>query len=407
MKGLLQEANTLKEQIIADRRRIHQNPETGMDLPNTVAFIKARLKEMGIEGKDCHLDIDQENRDKFMNAGLPDAEVATGVVAVIGSGSPCILLRADIDALPIQEINDLDFKAQNGAGHMCGHDSHGAMLLGAAKLLKAHEKELKGTVKLLFQPGEEWGCGSKYMVAAGALENPKVDAAVGMHIMSDREAGEVSYVKGVCSAAMDTFVLKVTGKGGHSSMPQTAIDPLMIMNQVYQSINLLVGREIDPRETVALTVGKCGGGTAVNVIPDTAELAVGVRTFNREVRALLGERIPEMTDHIVKAWRGTYELSRLSTPSTFNDDQLCDQLVPYLTEIAGEGNVKEDRMPMAGTEDFGYISEQVPGMYYILGGGGPGSYPMHNPHMVLDESVFPIGSALLANCAMEWLTHNV
>lgn len=188
-------------------------------------------------------------------------------------------------------------------------------------------------------------------------------------------------------------------------MPQTAIDPLMIANQVYTSLNLLTCREIDPRETVALTVGKCGGGTAANVIPDMADLVVGVRTFNREVRAHLIKRIPEMADHIIKAWRGEYDIKIFATPSTFTDAALCDELLPFIQEIVEPDKIKNVG-PMAGSEDFGYVTEQVPGMFLCLGAGEEGAYPMHNPNMVIDERIFSTGAALLANCAAEWLNNN-
>lgn len=176
MKQLLEEAKLLQEQIVADRRYLHQIPEVGMDLPESAAYIEKRLAEMGIESHRCGV-MEESVRQKYIKMGFPDMRASTGVVATIGSGSPCILLRADFDALPMEEINDLPFCSKRNASHMCGHDTHAAMLLGAAKLLKDHESELKGTVKLMFQPGEEMGYGSKTMIDDGLLENPKVDAA--------------------------------------------------------------------------------------------------------------------------------------------------------------------------------------------------------------------------------------
>lgn len=405
MKEMLTAAKAIEEQIIADRRHIHENPEVGFNLSQTAAYVKERLHEMGIEARECGGPIPDEVRKKFVFGGFPQMERSTGLVATIGQGGPCILLRADMDALPMEETTGLPFAAKNGCGHMCGHDSHTAMLLGAAKLLKEREKELKGTVKLMFQTGEECGCGSKFMVDAGLLENPKVDAAMAIHVMSAQDVGTVHYSRGISSAAMDTFMVKIQGKGTHSSQPQNGIDPLIIANQIYTAANLMIGRETDPKETVAFGVGKFGGGTAVNVIPDTSEVMMAARTFNKDVRAHVIARLPEIIDHTVKMWRGSYDLNVFSTPSTYNDSDLCDQLIPFIAEICGGENIHEVSS-MAGTEDFGYVSEQVPGMYMTLGAGKPDAYPMHNPNMTLDESVFAEGSAILSNCAVEWLKKN-
>lgn len=407
MKSILEASQAIKDQIIEDRHNLHRRPEFGFDLPETAAYVQKRLAEMGIESQPCGGPIDPDLRKKFTFAGFPDMENSTGVVATIGKGEPCILLRADMDALPMQEAEGLvDFASEKpGVAHMCGHDTHTAMLLGAAQLLKDREDELCGTVKLMFQTGEECGCGSKFMVDHGVLKNPKVDAAFAIHIMSNEEKGVVGYTPGITSAAMDTFMIKIKGKGGHSSMPQDCIDPLMIINQLYTTLNLLSCREIDPRETVALTAGKCGGGTAANVIPDTADMQVAARTFNREVTNHLVQRIPEIVDHTVKMWRGEYEMLPFHTPSTYTDADLCDELKPFISEVMGEDKVKV--MPcMAGTEDFGYVTEKVPGMFAWLGVGSKESAPMHNPNMFVDEEMLPYGSAIHANVAIEWLKKN-
>lgn len=404
MNEVLRAAKAIEEQILQDRREIHRHPEVGFDLQRTAAYVQKRLKEMNIDSRICGGPISAEVRENFAAAGFPDMSQSTGVVAVIGQGEPCILLRADMDALPMEEAKgQVEFASRiPGAAHMCGHDSHTAMLLGAAKLLKDREDQLKGSVKLMFQTGEECGCGSRFMIENGVMEEPRVDAALAIHVMSQQPVGTVQYSVGIASAAMDTFLIRIQGKGGHSSMPQASIDPLMIANQLYTTLNLLTCREIDPRETVALTAGKCGGGTAANVIPDTAELMVGVRTFQRQVREHLLKRIPEIIDHTVTMWRGQYTLHQLSTPSTYTDEGLCKEMVPIIQEIVGEEQVSQAPC-MAGTEDFGYVTEQVPGMFLTLGAGNPSCAPMHNPGMVLDESVFAVGAAVYANCAIQWL----
>lgn len=402
MNQILEAAKAIESKIIENRRHLHQNPEVGFDLPRTAEYVKAQLLEMGITPMDCGVISDEVQR-KYAAVGFSGVSRSTGVTATIGSGSPCILLRADMDALPMIETSGLDFQSAEPASHMCGHDSHTAMLLGAARLLKARESELKGTVKLMFQPGEELGYGAKTMVDDGLLENPKVDAAIAIHVMSDQEAGTIHYIPGITSASMDTWMINIQGKGGHSSMPHKSIDPNMIMTQLYTALNLLPTREASPQETVALTIGKASGGNVANIIPDTATLQVGMRTFDKATRDHLAQRVPEMIDHYVKAWRGTYDMMVFHTPSTFVDAALMEEMLPFIREIAGADQVIQSEKPMPGSEDFGYVSAQVPGLFLQLGAGSPEAYPMHNPNMVLDESVFVTGTAILANCAMGWL----
>ena len=397
-----QMAQDLREQLVKDRRYLHQIPEIGTDLPETSAYIKKRLDEMGIPWKNCGGPLPEKMTEDYMAAGFPRMEKETGVIASIGSGEPCILLRADMDALPIKEDTPLEFKSANGYGHMCGHDAHAAMLLGAAQILKQMEDSLPGTVKLMFQPGEETGAGARLMVEDGLLENPAPGAAFGIHVQPSDTTGQAGYAMGVNSASLDTFILKIRGNGGHSSQPQLCTDPLMVMNQVYQAVNLLVGRETDPAAMVALTCGVAKGGAAVNIIPDEAELHIGVRTLNVEAAEHLKKRIPELIDHYVKAWNADYTLTTFHTPCTLTNELLCQELVPCLKEVLGGSNVHQ--IPaMSATEDFGYVTEKVPGMFVFLGAGAPDSAPLHSPQMVLDEDVLPLGAALHANVAISWL----
>lgn len=397
-----QMAQDLREQLVKDRRYLHQIPEIGTNLPETSAYIKKRLDEMGIPWKDCGGPLPEKMTEDYMAAGFPRMEKETGVIASIGSGEPCILLRADMDALPIKEDTPLEFKSVNGYGHMCGHDAHAAMLLGAAQILKQMEDSLPGTVKLMFQPGEETGAGARLMVEDGLLENPAPGAAFGIHVQPSDTTGQAGYAMGVNSASLDTFILKIRGNGGHSSQPQLCTDPLIVMNQVYQAVNLLVGRETDPAAMVALTCGVAKGGAAVNIIPDEAELHIGVRTLNVEAAEHLKKRIPELIDHYVKAWNADYTLTTFHTPCTLTNELLCQELVPCLKEVLGGSNVHQ--IPaMSATEDFGYVTEKVPGMFVFLGAGAPDSAPLHSPQMVLDEDVLPLGAALHANVAISWL----
>lgn len=384
----LSRALEIKEELIQHRRYLHQNPELGFDLPKTVAHVEEALKGMGLR---------------------PVKVGKSGLVLTIGNGNgKTLLLRGDMDALPIVENTDLAFKSTNEFMHACGHDIHTTFMLGAAKLLKERENEINGTVKIMFQPAEEIGAGAKDMVANGLLENPKVDAALALHVDPSLEVGKFGYKPGIAASSLDGFFLKVQGKGGHSSEPQKAIDPLMIINAVYTQLNSLVGKEVDPREMAVLVIGKMGGGTAANIIPDKAHLDATLRTYNPDVRNHLFKRIPEIIDATVKMMRGSYELETISTPALKNHESLCEQLAPYVKEVIGENNLEVNKEPLAGTEDFSYISNLVPTMFMWAGANGIGenNYPLHNPNVVLDEGVIPLGAAVVANTALKWLNHS-
>ncbi|MEK3977702.1 M20 family metallopeptidase [Psychrobacillus sp. FSL K6-2836] len=402
MTNIVEASKKYEEQLIKDRRYLHQNPEIGFELPNTQKYIQQRLDEIGIEHRTCGV-IPTEIKEKYAKAGFGQQDNFTGVVATIGHGEPCILLRADMDALPIQEEVESEYKSKNpGLMHACGHDSHVAMLLGAAQILKDNEAELKGTVKLMFQPGEEWGYGSKLMIDDGLLENPKVDAAFGIHIMPDQQAGTLSVHKGILTQAMDTYIVDIQGSGGHSSQPHKTIDANMILNQLYTSLNLLFTREAPPNSSVTFSVGAMSGGTVTNVIPDKAVLSGNMRSYDQEARDHLCKRIPEMIDHVVKAWRGEYKIIEFHTPTTFNDPGFVEEIMLSLEEVIGIDNIVDDGV-MSGSEDFSYISQAVPSAFVVLGTGKVGEAPVHNPRMQQKEEIFKYGAALHANVAMDWL----
>lgn len=384
MNDILEKSKDIFPQLVQDRREIHKNPEIGFDLENTTKYVMSRLESMGYE---------------------PIEICKSGVVATIGNGEKTILLRADMDALPVAENIEHDFKSKNDYGHLCGHDMHTAMLLGVAKILKDEEKNLKGRVKLMFQPAEEIGLGAKAMVEAGVLEN--VDVAMAIHVSNDLEVGKFSYVEGVCTSYADAFMIDINGKGGHSSTPHLAIDPLMICNSIYMTLNSLVSKEVDPKETAVLTIGKMGGGTVANAIPDSAVIEGMLRTFNPDVRNHLVSRIYEIIDQTTKTLRGTYDIRcKMSTPAVINDKNFCDTMAVFIKDIVGDENLIIDNKPLSGTEDFSYVSEKVPAMLAWIGAGGINKYPLHNPNVDLNEEVLPIGCAILANCAINWLDKN-
>jgi len=371
--------------MVADRRHLHADPEIGLDLPRTTEYVAMRLREMGIE---------------------PRAAGPSGLTACIGAGGRTLLLRADMDALPIREGTDLPFRSGNGFGHCCGHDLHTAMLLGAARVLKAREASLAGTVKLMFQPGEETGAGARSMLAAGLLAGPRVDAAMALHVASDLVPGKVEFKPGIMSASMDGFMVEVQGRGGHSSTPHLAIDPLLIVNTIYMMLNGLVGRMVDPFETAVLTVGKCGGGTAANIIPDTAVLEGGLRCFNQQTRDQVIGKVHEVIESVTRLMGGRCTVRRTYTPPVVNDERLCAEMRPHIEAAVGAGNLRQIDKPLAGTEDFSFISEQVPAMFLMIGAGHPGNVPLHNPAIVFDEAVLPVGATILARCAAGWLAEN-
>ena len=310
MNQILEMAKELEDELVENRRHIHTNPEIGLELEKTTEYVVNKLKEMGIE---------------------PEYITNSGVIAKLGKGGKTILLRADMDALPMDENADLSFKSCNHNAHLCGHDIHTANLLGAAKILKEKESELKGTVILMFQPGEEVGQGAKSMIDAGLFKKNKVDAALALHVNPEIEPGKLEYKKGVASASMDAFLVKVQGRGAHSSTPHLGIDPLMIVNTIYTMLNSLVGKEADPFQTAVLTIGKMGGGTAANIIPDTAVLEGGLRCFDKETRNHLSKRVYEIIDEVTKTMRGSYTVQKFYTPSVINDAKLCDALHPYIS----------------------------------------------------------------------------
>ena len=399
---LLQEAEALRAQILAERRWLHENAETGFDLNKTHAFVKQELADMGYQPVDCG---------------------RAGIVALAGGKKPgkVFLLRADMDALPIQEESGVEFACKSGNMHACGHDLHTAMLLGAARLLKAHETEIPGTVKLMFQPAEEIFEGSHDMIEAGLLENPKVDAALMIHVMAGMPfpAGTVIVsAPGVSAPAADYFEIKVRGKGCHGSMPNTGIDPLTAAAHILIGLQELQARELAMDDRAVLTIGTMNAGTAANVIPDSVTMGGSIRTFDEETRAMLKKRMAEIAGGIAQAFRAEADVAFGSgCPTLVNDRDLSACCETYVKELLGKGkafSVAElnamggggQSSKSAGSEDFAYVSQEVPSIMLALASGQPEKgyqYPQHHPMVKFDESVLPVGSAVYAYTALRWL----
>ena len=385
---LLKEAAELQGQLVEWRRSLHQIPETGTTLPQTIAFIKARLDEMGISYK-VYEDI-------------------SCIEATIGSGEKCFMLRSDVDALPVTEEADVPFKSTNGCMHGCGHDMHGTFLLGAAKLLKAHEDELKGTVKLLFQSGEEVFQGAKKAVAAGVLENPHVDAAFAMHVIAIIPKGIIMTGREPMSS-VDGFKITLIGHGGHGSMPEACVDPINAAVQVYLALQSLIAREIGGTEEAVLTIGQLAAGDVSNVIPERAVLQGTLRTFKKEVRERLVKRIEEVAKGVAMTYRCQMEYETLSScPSVVTDDAVTalvedtvKSMLPQIQVIRGGHGM--------GSEDFAEITDKVPGSYYMIGAGpeDPAKRAgQHNPKVLFNEDILSTGAAIYAQVAMNWLDKN-
>lgn len=381
----LQETQNLQEQLVKWRRDLHQIPEVGTTLPQTVAYITKQLDEM---------QIDYQVYEKI-----------SCVVATIGSGELCFMLRSDMDALPVVEEADVPFKSTNGNMHGCGHDMHAAILLGAAKILKMHENELKGTVKLLFQSGEEIFQGAKGAVQAGVLENPHVDAAFAAHVIAAMPMGMIFTGKQAMSSVYG-FKITVTGKGGHGSMPESAIDPINAGVQVYLALQSLIAREVAGTEEAVLTIGQFSAGDVANVIPERAVLQGTLRTFKKEVRERLIARIHEMVPAVAAAYRCHAEVEVLSDcPSVITDDAVTAHVEETIKKIAPQARIMTGMQGM-GSEDFAEITDKVPGAYYMLGAGVPDQSKwlgQHNPKIVFNEDVLATGAAIYVQVAYDWL----
>ena len=390
LRTLLQEAEVMQPEILADRRALHRNPETGAELPETAAYVKRRLEALGYAPR--------------MLAGGVAAEI-TGEKT-----GRCILLRADMDALRIREETALDFRSENGNMHACGHDLHAAMLLGAAGLLQKHRQELAGTVRLVFQPDEEGFTGAKAMLAAGVLrEAPQPQAAVALHVHSGTPSGLVLCGRGTFMAGCTIFRVTAEGTGCHGAMPETGIDPINIAAHIYLALQELTARELAAEVPAVVTVGRFHGGEAPNIIPGTCVLEGTIRTFDREVTARLMARIGEIAENTARAFRGSARVEELaSAPPLKNDPALMNRMADWTEELVGSQRVYRMDKGGMGSEDFASYTYEVPSAYLLLGAGTAAEdsrfgKPMHNPQVVFNEKILPEGAALYAMAALRWL----
>lgn len=381
-------AYTLREETVAHRRYFHANAEVGLNMPRAQAYVIDQLRACGVNAVPC----------------------GHGVTATIGQGGRVMLLRADMDALPMPEESGEPFACPTGEqAHACGHDFHAAMLLTAAKLLKENEANLAGTVKLMFQPAEETFEGAKDMIANGVLDNPPVDAALAYHVTTGRMPVGV-YMYNSADAMMfsvDGFRITVHGKGAHGAYPHVSVDPINIGVHIYLALEALIARETDPSKACLLTVGNFSAGSAPNIIPDTAVLQGTIRTKDKDSRALLVRRMKEVAVRTAEVYGGTAEIEMLSeVPPLLCDPKLTEEIAGFMAAMNLPGLTPYPGVSVSASEDFASVAERVPSTFMYLSAGyldERGDAPAHNPKVRFNEDVCPIGVACLAHCATEWL----
>ncbi|MDY0235761.1 MAG: M20 family metallopeptidase [Gudongella sp.] len=389
---ILNATAAIERDMIKWRRDLHQIPELGLLLPNTSAYVQNVLRELGIEFKT-----------------LVDGNAIVGLIHGENDG-PVIALRADMDALPIKEETGLDFASDNGKMHACGHDGHTAMLLGAAKVLQEHRNLLKGSVKLLFQPGEEYPGGALPMIEEGAMENPHVDAVMGLHnghIFPEIPKGMIGIKYGPMMASMDRILLKIKGKGAHGAYPHDSVDPISISFQIGTALQTLVSRETKPVDPVVLSICRIEGGFNQNIIPDVVEMEGTVRTLNRETRSRIAKRIGELSKGIAESLQGDAELTyEFKYPPLINDEEFTKFFKSSAEKIVGKDKILEMKEPVMGGEDMAYFLEKAPGTFFFLNNPKEINgeiYSHHNSKFDIDESYFKIGAALFIQTVFDYL----
>ena len=384
------QSKEIHQWIVEKRRTIHRHPELMYEEFETSKLVQNTLKELEIPYK-------------------KDIAI-TGVVGTIGNGNgPCIALRADMDALPIHEETDIDFKSEiDGKMHACGHDCHTAMLLGAARVLKENEHKINGTIKLIFQPAEEGGAGGKMMREQGVLLEPKVQQIFALHVAGTIPVGTLASKEGTLLAATSSIKILVKGKGGHAAAPHHTNDPVVTGSKIVVELQTLVSRELNPLEPGVISITMANAGSAFNVIPSTMELQGTIRSLTIEGVTNLQKRVKEVAQSIALANRCEAEVSFPGNdyPPTINDAGCWQLGKSAAKEILGEENLIEMPDPIMGGEDFAYYTEEVPGCFSFLGVGNPdidAVYDVHHPMFKVDETALSLGTAIHVNTALKAL----
>lgn len=391
--NFLEQAKNIENQIIKDRRNLHKIPELRLHLPKTSAYIRKRLEEMDI------------SYDTLVDGNA--------IVAYIGSFSDkCIAIRADMDGLEIKEETGLSFKSVNdGLMHACGHDGHVAMALGTCQILKDNEDKLNNLVKIFFQPGEEIPGGAKPMIEEGCIDNPRVDRIIAIHeggLFGDFPKGSIAYKSDEMMASMDTFTLKVIGKGGHAARPTSFIDPISIISEINNSFYKIIAREIDPLDPALISITQIHGGINQNVIPDEVFEEGTIRCFNEKTRDYLEERMQILATNIGKAYRAQAKFSyNRFYPPLINDEDFTYFVRDIAIDLLGRDNVYKISKPSMGADDFAFFLKEAKGTYLSLNNLKVSSngitYPHHSSKFDIYEDTLYIGSGLLAEVCYRFL----
>ena len=388
-KNLLEDSRAIADRIVSLRRAIHAEPELGLETPKTLAKVRAELADLPLEWR--------------------EGPSCTGAVAVLNPGKAgrSVLLRGDMDALPMDELTGLDFASTvPGRMHACGHDTHTAMLAGAARVLAARADELAGEVRFMFQPGEEGFHGARFMLDDGLLD-PLPDAAFALHIMPNAPHGTIGGRAGTLLAAADMLDIAVRGRGGHASMPHDTRDPVPVACEIVMALQAMVTRRFDAAEAVVVTITQLDAGSAHNIVPDKALLRGTMRTLTPEKRAAVQADIRRVAENIAAAHDCTAEVTITEGfPPTINDPRAVDLAERVATGLGGAFLRLE--APIMGAEDFSYVLAKVPGAMCFLGVAEEGAdwkscCSIHSSRMMVDESVLPRGTAFLAGCATDFL----
>jgi len=378
--------------VIADRRWLHEHPELGFHEVETSKFVAERLASLGVED---------------IRTGVGGTGV-TGLIKGTRGDGKVLMVRADMDALAIDEENDVPYKSQNpGVMHACGHDAHTAMLLGVTRILMGKRDEFAGTVKVLFQPAEEAHPGGALpMIRDGALEDPKVDASFGMHVMSDTPSGLIGVSANLGTSNSDRFTIHVQGKGGHGSSPHKSVDPVVLGSHIVVALQNLVSRETDPMEPAVLSITALLSGEAFNVIPDTAELRGTVRSFNPDVQDHIERRMSEVAEGVAKALGGSATVDyRRGYPALPNDATMAAIVRDAAIEVVGEDNVFEPPVGMGG-EDYAYFARAVPSCFFWVGVRNEERgivWAHHHPRFDIEEEGLSAGLATMTNAILHYL----
>ena len=392
MTTFLQEAMAIKDETTAVRRDIHRHPELGFEETRTSAIVAEQLEALGLE----------------VTTGVAE----TGVVGLLrgAADSPVLLLRFDMDALPITEDTGVDYASEiPGKMHACGHDSHVAVGLSAAKLLAARRDEIPGTIKFVFQPAEEGGGGAMRMVEAGVLEDPKPDYSMGMHVWNDKPVGWYALKPGPVMAGAEIFTVKITGKGGHGASPHQTVDPVVTVAQIITALQTITSRNVAPLDSAVVSVCKLDAGTAFNIIPQEVTFYGTIRTFKTSVYEEVKERFITIVENISTAMgcEAQVEIQRVTYPVS-NDPDLAALMKGVIEEVDTHAVVDKTHQTM-GAEDFSFMMRDIPGCFVMVGSANPDKgldYAHHHPKFNIDETCLPYAVALIAKGAIEILEKN-